>query len=175
MHLSVSLPAMENRLQELNQKLNHMNQNREQIERNCGTLRDDMSQLSVKVDNMSLEVKDIQGSVKLQNKMVDNQTQLLVRKETLQRRNNSNQKKSLGRNSLTHNLDFSLSPHAQRQKQNSAGGAKLSEVQKAALESRKAKLCKVCKSRVECTEISLQDNPAPRRRDGRPVQAEPRD
>lgn len=62
------------KLQDLNHKLATMTTNRENLERMCYTMRDEISELNNKCDNQSLELKDLQGLLRMQNKMFDAQT-----------------------------------------------------------------------------------------------------
>ena len=60
-------------MQELNGKLATMVTNRENLERICYSLRDEVGELSNKLDNQSLEIKDVQGAMRVQGKMFDQQ------------------------------------------------------------------------------------------------------
>ena len=42
--------------------------------------RDDLRDLSTKVDGLALDIKDMQGAMKLQNKMFDTQASKMVRR-----------------------------------------------------------------------------------------------
>ena len=65
-------------MQELNHKLATMVTNRENLERMSYAMREEISDLGNKVDNQSLEIKDVQGALRLQNKMFDTQTAKMV-------------------------------------------------------------------------------------------------
>ena len=65
-------------MQELNHKLANMVTNRENLERMSYAMREEISDLGNKVDNQSMEIKDVQGALRLQNKMFDAQTTKLV-------------------------------------------------------------------------------------------------
>ena len=62
------------RMQELQQKIEGLSSSREELERRTLRLRDALADVVAKVDNIGLDVKDAQGQVKLQNKMLDNQS-----------------------------------------------------------------------------------------------------
>ena len=66
-------------MQSLQQKVEGLSSSREELERRTLRLRDALADVVAKVDNMALDVKDAQGQVKLQNKMLDNQSVLQKR------------------------------------------------------------------------------------------------
>ena len=61
-------------MQSLQQKIEGLSSSREELERRTLRLRDALADVVAKVDNIGLDVKDAQGQVKLQNKMLDNQS-----------------------------------------------------------------------------------------------------
>ena len=61
-------------MQALQQKIEGLSSSREELERRTLRLRDALADVVAKVDNIGLDVKDAQGQVKLQNKMLDNQS-----------------------------------------------------------------------------------------------------
>ena len=65
-------------MQELNHKLATMVTSRENLERLSYTMRDEINDLANKIDNQSLEVKDVQGALRVQNKMFEAQNAKLV-------------------------------------------------------------------------------------------------
>ncbi len=69
------------RLDDIQHKMNTLNTNRETVERMATNSRDDIENLALKVDNIGLELKDMQGAIKLQNKMFDNHALRMVSKK----------------------------------------------------------------------------------------------
>ena len=61
-------------MQSLQQKIEGLSSSREELDRRTLRLRDALADVVAKVDNIGLDVKDAQGQVKLQNKMLDNQS-----------------------------------------------------------------------------------------------------
>ena len=59
-------------------KMAALNSNRENLERICFVVRDGLADVANKVDTLQIELKDIQGNVRLQNKMFDSQAQMIV-------------------------------------------------------------------------------------------------
>jgi hypothetical protein len=76
--LNNTLYFLPQRLQDLNHKLAAMVTNRENLERISFTMRDEISEITNKVDNQSMELKDVQGALRLQNKMFDAQNMKMV-------------------------------------------------------------------------------------------------
>ncbi len=58
-----------------------MTTNRENLERMCYTMKDEISELTNKSDTQGMELKDIQGALRLQNKMFDQQNLKMVSEE----------------------------------------------------------------------------------------------
>ena len=67
------------KMQELNSKLATMVKSRENLERHSHTMQDEINELQNRMDNQSLEVKDVQGGLRLQNKMFEAQNQKLAK------------------------------------------------------------------------------------------------
>ena len=71
--------AQAHKMQELNEKLATMVKSRENLERHSHTMQDEINELQNKMDNQSLEVKDVQGGLRVQNKMFEAQNQKLAK------------------------------------------------------------------------------------------------